>query len=241
MGRRTQGPPGRARAEARVWLGMKSARILSVLRRRHGRFLRLKSERGARRAQLSRFLYEALSRLWLLARPAFCLNSAVDESRRPRHSGNPDQPQARILAAGQGRTWSAFDERVTIKADQADTGGAFELLEATLPPYSGAGQPHWHAQQSEVLYVLDGTLAMTLGDETLTVRRGGCVVVPPHLVHVIWNPTGASVTYLTLSAPAGREAFLAAMAAARAAGALNPPQLLVLAAQHDQFAPPAPR
>lgn len=164
----------------------------------------------------------------------------MDEWPNPSPADKPDPPQARVLALGQGRALSTLEEAVTLKAGHADTGGAFELLEISLPPYSGARQPHWHARQSEVLYVLEGTLAVTLGETTLTVRRGGCVVVPPGLAHVYWNPTGAGVMLLTIAAPTGREHLYAALAAANAEGALPPGRRRDLAAQHDEFSASTP-
>mgnify|MGYP000974025433 CR=1 FL=1 len=165
----------------------------------------------------------------------------MDEWPSPSSTADGDQPQARVLAPGQGGRLAALAEPATLKAGQADTGGAFELMEASLAPYWDAGRRHRHARQSEVVYVLEGTLAVTLGDTTLTVRRGGCVVIPPGLAHVYWNPTGAAVALLVIAAPAGREHLNAALAAASADGALTPGQRLDLAAQHDEFSAPAPR
>lgn len=81
-----------------------------------------------------------------------------------------------------------------------ETSGAFALEVLTLPPYGGGPDAHVHAY-GEGLYVLSGTLAMTLGERTVIVRAGSAVYVEPGLLHTCWNPGASSATVLLIQTP----------------------------------------
>src|SRR5207249_3630218 len=72
-----------------------------------------------------------------------------------------------------------------------------EWLETT----SGSAGPHTHAVHADVFYVLEGTLELRLGDETVRVPAGSCVAAPPLLLHGFRNPGEEPVRYLNLHAP----------------------------------------
>ncbi len=84
---------------------------------------------------------------------------------------------------GQSKTLSFFGAVGSLKATCADTNGSFGLIELTLPPHFRQSVPHWHAHTTEGFYVLDGTLAFTVADQTFTVTRCGFVLAPPRTVH----------------------------------------------------------
>lgn len=136
------------------------------------------------------------------------------------------------------KTWSLFGAIGAIKVGSADTNGSFSLIEITLPPHFRYGAPHWHAQTTETFYVLNGTLAFTLEEQTFTVTRGGFVLAPPRTVHHLWNPTSAPVTLLNFFSPGGFEACFIELAATFATAPFDLEQMLAIAAKHDQFAPP---
>jgi quercetin dioxygenase-like cupin family protein len=133
---------------------------------------------------------------------------------------------------------SLFGATVAIKATSADTTGSFGLIEITMPPHFRQDAPHWHAQMTETFYILDGTLAFTLEEQTFTVTRGGFVLVPPYTVHHFWNPTAAPATLLNFFTPGGFEACFAELAAAFANASFDLKQMMEIAAKYDQFAPP---
>ena len=106
-----------------------------------------------------------------------------------------------LIHTNLGPTTSAA--RARRKAASADTALGWTLVEIAVPPY-WAGIPwHQHADVTEVLYVLQGILACTLGDITTTASPGSVILIPPQTNHTIWNPTATSTSYLTLSAASG--------------------------------------
>lgn len=126
---------------------------------------------------------------------------------------------------------------INVTLSSADTAGAFALIDSVTPPHREGTHAHWHAHTTEWVYVIDGTLACTIGDATITATPGTAIVVPPTTVHTFWNPTAAPVRFLSLFAPGGCEGYFAEVAALIAARGrwppLDPAESLALAARHD--------
>ena len=125
-----------------------------------------------------------------------------------------------------------------LKASAADTNGGLSLIEITVPPHFRALPPHWHARITEGFYILEGTLAFTIADQTFTVMRGGFVLAPPRTVHQFWNPTAAPATLLNLYTPAQPEAYFADLSTLLTQPGFDLARLLAFGEQYDQFAPP---
>ena len=105
------------------------------------------------------------------------------------------------------------DLQVTVKATGAEPNGCFGLVEVTVPPYFADFWPHLHHTTSEAIYLTHGMVAVTLGEETMVVRQGSFIFVPPRQVHRIWNPAATAATFLVYFTPAGAEDFFEALAA----------------------------
>ena len=85
------------------------------------------------------------------------------------------------------------------KATRDATGGAFDLTEYTVPAYSGPPQ-QCYSEASAACYVLDGLLAFTVDERTITAGRGGCVLIPPGIPYTFFNPTPWPAKFLLLRA-----------------------------------------
>ena len=85
----------------------------------------------------------------------------------------------------------------TIRAARSD----LLLAEATLAP-GGTDPPryaaplHIHRTDDEAVYVLEGTLAFRVDEDTVTVPAGGAVLVPRGTAHTFWNPRPEPARYL---------------------------------------------
>ena len=74
------------------------------------------------------------------------------------------------------------------------------LAEARLP--SGASTaPHHHPRTEELYYILSGTAAMTIGDESRAVGPGDAIAIPPGQVHTIRNTGSETLVFLCCCAP----------------------------------------
>jgi len=74
------------------------------------------------------------------------------------------------------------------------------LAEARLAVGCGT-IPHHHAVTEEIYYILSGSAAMTLGDETRPVHPGDAIAIPPGIRHTIRNTGSAELVFLCTCAP----------------------------------------
>ncbi len=69
----------------------------------------------------------------------------------------------------------------------AQTNRQFSCVEAILAPKKIAGSPHKHDNLDELMYVLEGTASVLMGDEVVEVPAGSWHLRPRGIVHVVWN------------------------------------------------------
>lgn len=149
--------------------------------------------------------------------------------------GDKDQGQAgHVWNPQEGKTLTIGLMQMTVKATGAETGGRFALVEVTVPPYFADIWSHLHQQTCEAIYLTQGMLAVTLGEETMVVRQGSFILIPPQQIHRFWNPSAAPATFLVYFTPAGAEGFLEALAeGAPHPGALA--EIWALGKEYDYF------
>jgi quercetin dioxygenase-like cupin family protein len=123
----------------------------------------------------------------------------------------------------EGKVYTIGSMLVTIKASSAETEGRYALIEVTIPPYFAGIWPHLHQQTAEAIYLTQGMLAVTLGEETMVVRQGSFVLVPPNQAHRVWNPAATQATFLAYFSPAGAEGFFEALAEMDLPEGIQPP------------------
>jgi len=131
--------------------------------------------------------------------------------------------QYQIHHPSEGRVLDIAGVAVTIKVTGKTTNGVFAIIESTLPPHFSGTPAQIHGRATTTFYIISGVLAFTLAEETVMVRQGGFVMVPPGLLHKFWNPTAAPATYLAYLTPAGFEEYLIELAALVACEPVWPP------------------
>jgi len=137
----------------------------------------------------------------------------------------------KVLRANEGTTRSVLGERYTWKISGAESGEAYALLEAEVPP--NAGPPlHLHRREDESFYVLAGTYAFRVGGQLIQLGPGSCVFGPRGIPHTCKNVGTTPSRHLVTITPAGFEKFLEALSAFPA-GPPNLNALARLAAQYD--------
>ena len=105
-----------------------------------------------------------------------------------------------------------------MKAGTAETRGAYSFIEATVPSGLTAPRAHIHHEHEEVFYVLDGAVAIRLGDRTVTAGAGTFVLVPRGVIHTYANPGTGTARFITIGSPAGLEGLFQALREAAAGG-----------------------
>jgi quercetin dioxygenase-like cupin family protein len=97
---------------------------------------------------------------------------------------------------------------MTINVTSEQTGGAFSLMEYTVPPGMGPA-PHIHSREAEIFYVLEGTFTFTSPRGTFEGEAGTLVHGPKGTPHG-WRNSGATpARLLILVVPGGFEGFFA--------------------------------
>lgn len=155
---------------------------------------------------------------------------------------NRKAQSAGILPPGAGETVSGLGVTMTFKTVGAQSGGQFLTLEYVAPPQFGGPPPHWHKVTTEIFYVLEGALTVTVAGEVTTVGPGGYAFVPPGVVHGFANQSDAPAKYFLLASPAGLEDYFAELGEVIKGEPSWPPKdmskVVALMAKYDTFAPP---
>jgi quercetin dioxygenase-like cupin family protein len=93
-----------------------------------------------------------------------------------------------------------------ILAGADSTNGSFSLVEASEDPGSAAPL-HIHHGEAEAFYVLEGTIELTCGEDTLTAAAGDFVYSPKDLPHRYAVVGDESARVLLLFSRPGFESF----------------------------------
>lgn len=121
----------------------------------------------------------------------------------------------------------------TLRGDE--TGGRLSLTEFVMaPPPAPGPPPHAHEDADETVYVLDGTLEMSIGERTLTGTAGAVMFVPRGVFHDLANPGPGPARMLVILTPPGYEGFWREMAALQS-GPDGPPDVETVRALQRRY------
>jgi len=138
-----------------------------------------------------------------------------------------------VLRSGEGEQVQLGRSSAVIKAGGETTDGRFALAETTLEPGFTGPKPHLHRETLDMFFVLEGTLTMQLGAETLELFAGSFVLVPPGILHTFSNRTDQRVRLLNMDVPAGLESYLREVAGAMANDPIDRAAITEIASRHD--------
>ena len=145
----------------------------------------------------------------------------------PPEDGGRSARDGILLRRGEGQRIDLGEAaRGLLKVGADDGLGSVAVVEFELAPASQGPPPHLHERLTDSFYVLDGTLAVLLGDERHEAPRGSYAFVPPGNVHTVSNPGDRPVRFLNVTAPGGLERYLRELAA-------DPADFAAIAARHD--------
>jgi quercetin dioxygenase-like cupin family protein len=124
-----------------------------------------------------------------------------------------------VIPAESGRNLNTLGVRH--KLTEQHTGGAIYFFDSELPPGDG-NRLHVHRYEDEIAYVLEGALAVRLGDQELTMTVGEIAFLPKNIPHALRNPLSTPSRYLFAAVPGGYiEHWFEAVEAAAESGGLN--------------------
>ncbi len=132
--------------------------------------------------------------------------------------------RAIVLQPGEGKVVTVLGDRYTYKAVGEQTGGAYGLVETSVPASSSGPPPHVHGGEDEAFYVLEGEVTVLLGNRTITASAGSFAFVPRGTVHTFSNRGSREARLLVIISPAGFERAFEEMAEV-APSANQPPDM----------------
>jgi quercetin dioxygenase-like cupin family protein len=132
--------------------------------------------------------------------------------------------RAIVLQPGEGKVVSVLGGRYTYKAVGEQTGGAYGLVETSVPAPSSGPPPHVHRGEDEAFYVLEGEITVLIGERTMTAAAGSFAFIPRGTLHTFSNQGTHEARFLAIISPAGFEKAFEEMAEV-APSADQPPDL----------------
>src|SRR3954452_3260442 len=134
-------------------------------------------------------------------------------------------PTTQFLAARRTLLDGPFGAILLLGADATE--GRCSLLEHPLAPRALGALVHTHRNEDEYSYVLEGTMGVEIGGETIEASAGSLVLKPRGVPHAFWNPTDEPARVLELIVPGGFERYFAELGEILAQP--GPPDLAALA------------
>lgn len=140
-----------------------------------------------------------------------------------------------VLQPGEGRRSLIAGNDLSSKVVSEDTDGALWVAEYVMEPGFSPPPPHIHNKMQEIFYVLNGILAMRVGEQTSEISAGGLVLVSPGTVHAPSNPSSQATKMLIICTPGGLEGYFAELPDLVARHGWPPPpkEIAALGAKYD--------
>ncbi len=79
--------------------------------------------------------------------------------------------------------------------------GAAGMFELTVPPGARVPPAHSHRNNEEIMYCLEGTLRVSIGDEVRNLKPGECAYTPRGVTHGFSNPYDRVARALVVLSP----------------------------------------
>jgi len=146
----------------------------------------------------------------------------VPEPQSARTDSQTTTEGERLFRAGDQIENPVTGERLIFVETSAENGGKRVVFETIVKPRGFVAAAHFHPHQTECFEVLEGTLGMRRGKETLELGPGEDVVVEPLTAHKFWNTGDETVRFRCTVTPALQfERLIATMYSLAADGKTN--------------------
>jgi mannose-6-phosphate isomerase-like protein (cupin superfamily) len=89
-----------------------------------------------------------------------------------------------------------MDIRVWMRTSM--TNGLFSSVETAVAPKLMGPAPHHHLELDEIMYVIEGTASVLVGDEVVEVNAGGWHLRPRMITHTFWNASEKPLRFLDM-------------------------------------------
>ncbi len=140
--------------------------------------------------------------------------------------------QACVVPPGGGEVYTAFGDTCRFLLTGEQTGGQLVMFAEETGPGDGP-PPHYHANEDEWFYPLEGRVEFYRGGQWTEVPMGTVVFLPKGTVHTFRNCGDGPLKMIVHCRPAGFEKFFQRCSAEFAKpGEPNMAKLVAIAAEH---------
>jgi len=122
-----------------------------------------------------------------------------------------------LVPPGGGGEIALAGSQLFHKVKSEDTNGVFSVIEIVSPPGKGVSL-HVHEREDELVYLLDGEIEVTLGDQTMTVVPGVMALLPRGVPHGFINNRDKPSRLLDTILPGQFDNYFVELAALYAGG-----------------------
>ena len=96
---------------------------------------------------------------------------------------------------------------VNWKLEGALSGQRFSVVHHPIAPHALAAPLHYHRNEDEYSFVIQGALGALLGDDMVVAEAGTWVIKPRRQWHTFWNPGDTPCEIIEIISPAGFENY----------------------------------
>ncbi len=89
-----------------------------------------------------------------------------------------------------------MDIKVWIRSSM--TGGVYSNVECAVAPKTMGPAPHYHLELDELMYVVDGTASVLVGDDMVHIEAGGWHLRPRMIKHTFWNASDKPLRFFDM-------------------------------------------
>ena len=89
-----------------------------------------------------------------------------------------------------------MDIRVWVRSKM--TNGLFSSVETAVAPKVMGPAPHYHKELDELMFVLEGTANILIGDDMVEVEAGGWHLRPRMIKHTFWNASDKPLRFVDM-------------------------------------------
>lgn len=137
-----------------------------------------------------------------------------------------------VFEASEGEIYDSGAVRLRLLAQAPDQ--PVSITDNVVPPGFPGPVRHRHARMTDIFYVLEGELAIEIGDEWRVLGPGSFVLVPPGIAHTFANRGSVPARVLNIQQPAGLEQYLKEAVRRMVDGhPWSPAEMAEIAAQYD--------
>lgn len=137
-----------------------------------------------------------------------------------------------FIRKGEGENYNYSQDHCFVKVSSHTTNGELSMVEDSLKPGFYLARHH-HKIMTEVFYMLEGEMELIFDDESITLRPGDTITVPPNVWHAARCEKGGKM--LTIFKNGQFDLFLKKLSTMSDSDFANPELMKSVSAEFDIY------